>query len=224
MSMRYLCVAPVLAGGLLLSSCRSDSPKTQTLVHPVAVKPVVAMAKSVPTTLVGKVTLRGAGRTRGEAIGETSDYRVTVSLPAGVKPDLGVGRSVRVLLPVLHHQETRASVESVGEKSVSLSLTGQIHELNGNVVRAEIPIQAKGIFRVPFEAIYSPRGMDKQVFVLRGDRVEAREVAIVAMATERELLVAGSLEPSDRIVTQGLDNLLSGDAVTVVKSEEVSHD
>ena len=178
------------------------------------------MSGSVSTTLVGRVSFRGDGQSGRDSVAGPSDYHVTVSIPRGADPALVKGNTVRVTLPILHHRETQASVETLERGRLELLLPKQVQELSGQEVRIEIPLKAAGIYRVPFTSIYSPRGATKQLFVLQGDHVETRDIEVVAMANASEILVAGRLSPGEQIVVQGMDNLLSGDAVRVLTSEE----
>lgn len=191
--------------------------------HPVAVSPAVPQGQSVPISLLGYATDEHPG---SAGLNRASSYLVRVAVPKGATPDVAVGRSVPVTLPIIHHQQTTGSVVKIEEGEVQLRLAQQVQELNGQRVRVQLPIAGKGIFRVPFTAIYSPRGGSKQVFVVKEGRAEARPAELVSLFSSDQVLVAAALNEGDQVVSQGIDNLISGDTVEVIpqaaKSEGAS--
>ncbi len=154
-----------------------------------------------------------------EGIGRASDYKIAVHIPEGAQTDLSLGRSVRVTLPIVHDQQTHAVVESIQGSEIGFRLSGQVQELNGQEVRVEIVLQPRGLFKIPFNAVYSPRGNPVQTFIVSEGRAQARDLKIVALASPTEIWVAGPLDPRDEVIVQGLDNLISGDAVKAVTPE-----
>lgn len=165
---------------------------------------------SVPLT--GRVTPRGDSAPRA---GTPSDYRVTVEIPEGAQTTLSAGQTAAVTLPIIHHQEARGTVESTAG-ALHLVLSNQVQELNGQQVQVLVPLRAQGLFRLPFQSVYSPRGVTKRVMVVRGKSVEAVEVKVIALAGESDVIVAGSLSNGESVVVDGLDNLLPADPVEPV--------
>lgn len=195
---------------LLLLGCEAAHRPGSNPPHRVGVVAVQAFDKTTVVGLVGRV-LKLEGR--------TAEYQVTVPLPKGALADVTPGQRIPITLPIIRNQQTQGVVESLQLDKLILHLSQQVQELNGQNVRAEVPIKATGIFRLPFTAIYSPRGVTKQVFVVKQERAELMPVEVISLYNNHELLISAGLSATDRVVTQGLDNLLNGDAVEVVATD-----
>ena len=192
-----------------VSGCTGSHTAPVPASHKVAVAEVLPLGKSLTLPAVGRATSTGAG----------NSYRIVVPVPKGAKVATQKGHSIRITLPILHHQDTQGSVVEINEKHIEILLSQQVQELNGQSVRVEIPLSGEGLFRVPFTAIYSPRGINARVFVVQGDKAEGKPAEVISLYGDTEVLIAAPLKAGDRVVVQGTDNLLSGDTVEVLAQE-----
>ena len=215
----YVPILGVVCGLLWLTACKDAVTKQSPPAQKVGVQRLGPLTEPLTTALVGRVYARGGENDKQGTVSRESSYRIRVKLPAGASPTLAPGQSVKVTLPIVHDQETSAVVEAVEQQAVSLLLAKQVQELGGQEVRVAIPLRGKGVFRVPFDAIYSPRGLTTQLFVVQGDHVELRDIKVIALAGPEEVYVTGKLADVDHIVVRGLDNLLTGDVVEVAQAE-----
>jgi hypothetical protein len=196
-----LALAPAAARGAHFAAVAPARPAGRALTVPVT-------AQVIDDTAAGVVP---AG---------PRSYHLAVEVPEGAVPDLRIGDRVRVALPIIHQPKAEARVLAVDDKEVLLLLPGQIQQLRGLVLTAELPLKARRLFLVPLEAVYSPRGLTTQVFTLKDGRAALVAVKVLAARENGDLVVSSSGLDGQTVLTDGLDNLVNGDAVTAVPASE----
>lgn len=190
--------------------------------HRVSVVKAERVAKAVHLTLMAEVSGNAADANSVPTPGRT--YHLSIQLPNGVTPDLSIGSSVTVTLPTIHHSTAFAKTKSISKTRVEIVLADQVQLLDGQRLRVTLPIKPDHLFRIPFQAIYSPRGLTSEVFLLSSEK-RARLVPVVPLQLlpDGKIIVSSEQLDSASIVVQGTDNLISGDSVQVVDQKEASH-
>ncbi len=145
-------------------------------------------------------------------------YRLSLSLPTGVLPAVGVGSFVKVFVPTIHQSTVSAQVISMTKNRANLILSNQVQQLEGQRLKVEFPVQALNLFKIPFQSIVSPRGLKSEVFILTSDmKVSAVEVTPIQILNDGYVIVSSEDLKNKSIIIQGTDNLMSGDSVQVNK-------
>jgi hypothetical protein len=123
---------------------------------------------------------------------------------------------VKVKLPTVHNNTVLARVERVASGKVELLLDRQVQELDGRQVQVTLPLDPAGLCLLPFGCLLAPMGTAPYVFVVEGGK--ARKVPAVALGLvgDDRVLVAAPIAPGQKVVVQGIDNLLDGDDVKVL--------
>src|SRR5260221_1227113 len=103
----WLCV--ILGCGAFVAGCHKRPADQSDHRRPVVTRRVVGAVEDVRVWLAGRVNARGAAGLNQTGIGQAANYTVTVSIPEGADTDLSRGQSVRVMLPIVHNQETHAA-------------------------------------------------------------------------------------------------------------------
>jgi hypothetical protein len=190
--------------------------------HYVSVIKAEPVSKTVHLTLMADVS---DPTTAQSSISQPErTYHLSVQLPNGVTPDLSVGSSVAVTLPTIHHNSAFASVKSISKTQVALVLANQVQILEGQRLRVILPLKPAHLFRIPFQAIYSPRGLTTEVFLLSNEkRTHLVPVVPLQALPEGKMIVSADQLDDATVVVQGTDNLISGDSVQVVDQKETSH-
>lgn len=153
----------------------------------------------------------------GASFSGSRPYHLAIRIPDGAKPDAAVGDALRLSLPIIHNARVLAKVTAVSEFDISLLLSGQVQRLQGLEITAELPLKPVNLYLIPFQAVYSPRGITTEVFVLQGDsRVRLVPVKPLAIRDNGDLIVSSSHLAGAKVVVDGLDNLVSGDLVSVL--------
>jgi len=207
-----------LALSLALAGC-GKAAGTGIEVHAVAVAKVHQADKDALVALPAVAhDLRGAESSEENA--GLHDYRLEAVLPEGLFSIPEKGRTLWVRLPIVHGNRVPATVEGVSTGHLELGLGGQVQALNGREVQVELPVRRDKVFILPFGCVLSPRGLDSYAFVVEQGRVLKVPVRVLDMAGDEAVLVAGPFTNGQRVVTEGLDNLLDGDAVRVLGEVE----
>jgi hypothetical protein len=186
--------------------------------HPVSVAKAEPVFKAVRVTLTAEATDAAVDDKVAPRLGRT--YHLSIQIPTGATPELAVGSFVAVLLPTVHRNRAVAKVKSISKTRVEAALEDQIQMLDGQRLKVILPLRPVHLYRIPFQAVYSPRGLTTEVFILSSDQ-RAHLVPVVPI----EVLPGGKIVvSSDRlngasIVVHGTDNLVSGDAVQVVEQK-----
>jgi hypothetical protein len=205
----------------LAFGCKKEPETKVEQAHAILTRKVVASSRTILATFKGRARKYTNADGNESSVRGTSSYQIEVDLPKGVQADLSKGQTVLVSLPIVHHSEVRARIDRVEVGKIKLILGDQVQELAGQEVRVQIPLRSLGLYRIPFEAVCSPRGLSKKVFVLQGDRVLATPVEVVAPSSDDgDIWIAGQFAPDSKIVIRGFDHLVTGDLVRVVSKEE----
>ena len=147
-------------------------------------------------------------------------YFLSVQLPGGATTSASIGSSVNIALPVVRNRETKAEVVSIEKGKLKLRLTNQVQQLEGQTLTAEVPLKNEGLFLIPPQAVYSPRGAIAQVFVLTNDQTtQSIPITVLQVANDGRVLVASPNLSNSKVVFRGLENLITGTSVQVVESE-----
>jgi len=148
-------------------------------------------------------------------------YRLSIQIPKGTVFDLSVGSNVQVTLPTIHNRVTQAKVSSISKTQIDLMLVNQVQLLDGQRLRVTLPTKPVHLYSIPFQAIYSPRGITTEVFVLTSDqRVNLVSIVALQVLPNGKVIVSSAQLNGATIVVQGTDNLISGDSVQVVEHSE----
>jgi len=149
------------------------------------------------------------------------NYRLLMLVPKGTIFDLSVGSSVPVTLPTIHHRNLQAKVSSISKTKIELILTNQVQLLDGQRLRVTLPAKPVHLYRIPFQAVYSPRGLTAEVFVLSSDqRVNLVPIVPLRVLSNGNVIVSSEQLKGATIVVQGTDNLVPGDKVQIIEQKE----
>lgn len=146
------------------------------------------------------------------------NYHLSVQIPKDTVLNLSLGSSVTVTLPTIHRRNALAKITSISKTKIELLLTNQVQILEGQRLTVTLPIKPVHLYRIPFQAIYSPRGLTTEVFVLSNDqRVRLIQIAPLQFLADGKIIVSSDQLNGALIVVQGTDNLIAGDQVQVVE-------
>lgn len=189
--------------------------------HSVSVVKAESVSRTVYLTLMAEVLDTAADDTAIPRPGRT--YHLSIQLPSGVIPDLLSGSSVTVTLPTIHHNKALAKIKSISKTRVELVLADQVQLLEGQRLRVILPLKPVHLFRIPFQAVYSPRGLTTEVFLLSQEkRVRLIPVVPLQVLPNGKIIVSSDQLDGADIVAQGTDNLVSGDSVQIIEQKEAS--
>jgi hypothetical protein len=197
------------------------SPVVANAAHFVDVRPVIAIRERLTVKLQAEV-LDKTGP--GDSLERVRSYRLKIVIPKGAAPDVRVGSSIHISLPVLHHAEAQARVTAMGNGEIVLLLPDQIQQLEGVRLKADLPLKPVNLYRIPFQAVYSPRGIGTETFVYAHSQVRLVPVSVLDIRDDGGIVVSSSDLASAEVVVSGLDNLVTGDDVSLAPAQEVSHD
>lgn len=145
-------------------------------------------------------------------------YHLSIELPSGMIPAISNGPFVKITLPTIHKNKVIAQVTSINKTHVKLILTNQVQQLEGQKLKTDLPFHPANLFKIPFQAIYSPRGSTSEVFVLSSDmKVQLVQIIPLQISSDGSVIVSSEHLKNALVVVQGTDNLLSGDTVKVNK-------
>jgi multidrug efflux pump subunit AcrA (membrane-fusion protein) len=202
-----------LALGLLLMPQGASA--TDHWVSIVKAEPVSA---TVPLTLIADVSDSPDRKVTSLA---GRNYRLSILVPGGTVFDLSLGSSVPVTLPTIHHRNAQAKVSSISKTKIELMLANQVQLLDGQRLRVTLPAKPIHLYRIPFQAVYSPRGITAEVFVLSSDqRVNLVPIVPLRVLSNGNVIVSSDQLKGATIVMQGTDNLVSGDKVQIIEQKE----
>lgn len=207
---------------LFINGCKKEDVNKEIPAKKVTQAKVVPLNDNLLLPLNGHIQIYNKSSSMVSHISERiKDYLISVPIPKGIYPRLSVGKKVSVILPLVHNQEATAVVNSIDSDILTLRLSKQIQELNGQKIKVIIPFSSKGLFKLPFRALYSPLGNKEQIFIIRNEHVQIKSVKVITVLSSTEVIVAGDLADSDWVAIQGIDNLIAGDLVIVVDENGV---
>jgi hypothetical protein len=187
--------------------------------HSVSVAKAEPISKDVNLTLTAEVLETAADDTRIPSSGRS--YHLSIQLPSGVAPDLSLGSSVNVSLPTIHHNNAVAITKSISKTRVELLLTNQTQLLGGQRLSVVLPLKPAHLYRIPFQAVYSPRGVTTEVFALSSEmRVRLIPIVPLQVLPDGKIIISSDQLDGVSIVVQGTNNLVSGDSVQPIDSKE----
>lgn len=179
----------------------------------------------VKSTVTLKVSAQVDAKLDSYSGASIHSYALSVQIPRGVTVASSVGARVNVSLPVVRNRETKAEVLGIENEKVKLRLSNQVQQLEGQTLTVEIPLKNNGLFLLPSHAVYSPRGLNPQVFILTEDQTtRAMPVTILQASDDGRILIASPNLLNATVVVKGLENLIIGKPVQVIGNEEVKHD
>lgn len=185
----------------LVSTVRSE-PVSQT-IHLTVMADVSDLSESKVTSLTGR------------------NYRLSIQIPKGIVFDLSTGSNVPVTLPTIHHRDVQAKVSSISKTQIDLMLFNQVQLLDGQRLRVTLPAKPVHLYQIPFQAIYSPRGITAEVFILSNDqRVNLVPIFPLQILPNGRVIVSSDQLNGATIVVHGTDNLVPGDSVQVAEQKE----
>lgn len=145
-------------------------------------------------------------------------FHLSIELPTGLVPAIRNGSYVKVSLPTVHQNVAIAQITSLSKNRVELVLANQLQQLVGQKLKVDLPFLPINLFKIPFQAIYSPRGGASEVFILSSDmKVLLVQIVPLQISSDGNIIVSSEQLKEALIVVQGTDNLLSGDTVQVNK-------
>ncbi|MCB1033170.1 MAG: efflux RND transporter periplasmic adaptor subunit, partial [Acidobacteria bacterium] len=146
---------------------------------------------------------------------------VEIGVPEGLLPSLTVGSEAAIELPLASSRRLPGTLRSIGRAAGSGSLFPVVVRLEEGSdaaagMTAEIVLVADGgsVTTVPLRSVLNPGGSRPVVFRLREENAEQVPVEIDRLIGDR-VAVRSSLEPGDRVVTEGHFGLVDGDRVEV---------
>jgi hypothetical protein len=186
--------------------------------HRVSIVKVEPVSTTVPLTLIADVSDSSDNKVTSLT---GRNYRLSMLVPKGTVFDLSIGSSVPVTLPTIHHRNVQAKVSSISKTKIELMLTNQVQLLEGQRLRVTLPAKPVHLYRIPFQAVYSPRGLTAEVFVLSSDqRVNLVPIVPLRVLSNGNVIVSSDQLKGATIVVQGTDNLVSGDKVQIIEQKE----
>ncbi|MGE3263251.1 MAG: hypothetical protein AB7K68_15830 [Bacteriovoracia bacterium] len=186
--------------------------------HRVSIIKAEPVSATVPLTLIADVSDSPDSKVTSLA---GRNYRLSILVPRGTVFNLSLGSSVPVALPTIHHRNARAKVSSISKTKIELMLANQVQLLEGQRLRVTLPAKPVHLYRIPFQAVYSPRGITAEVFVLSSDqRVNLVPIVPLRVLSNGNVVVFSDQLKGATIVVQGTDNLVSGDKVQVIEQKE----
>lgn len=147
------------------------------------------------------------------------NYRLGIELPKSVIPDIQINQTLNVSLPVIHHSKDKAVITSFRGRKIELLLAGQVQQLEGQVLTIEIPLKKEGLFLVPPQSIYAPRGVDPHAFILKDNVADSVPVGVIQALENEMVLVSSNQLKNAKVICRGLNNLVVGEKVTVIARE-----
>lgn len=194
----------------IASGCgKPQSPKAAQ-VHLVETVQPVFVASSMRLPLSGTIKETASNGTG------LRNFIILITLPLNVKPNISLGSSFNVEVPLLAGSTRRALVTKVDGQKIEMVLKNEIHDLVGQVARVQIPVETKNIFEAPVSSIFSPMGDRSFIFIVDGDRARQMPVDVLNSTQGGKLLLASKqIQNSSSIVTRGLDNLIDGDLIHI---------
>lgn len=150
------------------------------------------------------------------------NYRLSVQIPKGPVFDVAVGSSVAVTLPTIHHRDVQAKVSLISKSKIELVLFNQVQILDGQRLQVTIPVKPIHLYSLPFQAIYSPRGITTEVFTVTSEqRVNLVSIVPLHVLPNGRIIVSSEQLKDATIVVQGTDNLVAGDSVQIIEQKEM---
>lgn len=143
-------------------------------------------------------------------------YRLGIELPKSVIPDIEINQSLAVSLPVVNRSKDKALVTSLHGRKIELLLSGQVQQLEGQVLTVEVPLRRDGLFLIPPQSIYAPRGLDPQAFIVKNNIAGCVPVGVIQVLENEMVLVSSNQLKNENVICRGLNNLVAGEKVTVI--------
>jgi len=186
--------------------------------HRVSIVKAETVSTTVPLTLIAEVS---DSSDREVSLLTGRNYRLSIQVNKDMVFDLSLGSIVPVTLPTIHHRDAQAKVSSISKTKIELTLTNQVQLLEGQRLRVTLPAKPVHLYRIPFQAVYSPRGVTAEVFVLSSDqRVNLVPIVPLRVLPNGNVIVSSDQLKGATIVVQGTDNLVSGDKVQIIEQKE----
>jgi hypothetical protein len=186
--------------------------------HKVSVVKPEPVSTTVPLTLIAEVS---DSPDHEVSLLTGRNYRLSIQVHKDMVFDLSPGSIVPVTLPTIHHRDAQAKVSSISKTKIELILTYQVQLLEGQRLRVTLPAKPVHLYRIPFQAVYSPRGITAEVFVLSSDqRVNLVPIFPLKVLSNGNVIVSSDQLKGATIVVQGTDNLVSGDKVQIMEQKE----
>ncbi len=183
---------------------------------------VAPFAGSVVTVLAEPGDYVAAGQPVVELAGSDRALEIEVALPDGAARVLSVGDSVEVV-HVNAGTRVAATLREVGRGTPGHPARAIValddgHGLrSGDAVQVHLAWTAPRALLVPLAAIAGPAGRDAHVFRVVDGRAERVAVVPGRLHGDRVTLVDGGLAAGDTVIVSGLDTLLDGDTVRVLR-------
>ena len=189
--------------------------------HPVQVQLPLAVKGTINLTLQSRDIEKSTDKSGGTAT-VSRNYRLNLVLPQGLSANVKEGTPVRVILPVVRNREAWAKVAKMDKNNIQLVLSNQVQQLEGQNLSVEIPIQPKDLYQIPFQAVYSPRGLTTDVFVVSNDGVASLvPIHVLQIFDDGTMIVLAKQLQNARVVINGNDNLISGEKVQILDANGV---
>ena len=204
----------------LISYCFLLISQSAAAAHSVLVTEARSVSETVHLTMMADV-LNSSTDKITSLTGRS--YRLSIEIPKGAVLDLSPGSTVSVTLPTIHNRNAQARVSSISKTHIELLLTNQVQLLDGQRLRVILPAKPTHLYKIPFQAIYSPRGLTTEVFILSSDkRVRLVPVVPLQVLADGKVIVSADQLKGATIVVHGGDNLVSGDSVQVIEQKEAN--
>lgn len=190
--------------------------KTLAASHTVSVTKPQSVSKPVQLTVIADVTSLTNGKITMDS---GRNYRLIAQIPAGIMLNLVPGSSAFATLPTIHNRNVLTKVTSVSRTKIELLLNNQVQLLDGQRLRVTLPVKPIHLYRIPFQAIYSPRGLTTEVFTVSANqRAHLVSVTPLQFLPDGNVIVYSDQLANTTIVVHGTDNLIHGDSVQIIES------
>ena len=209
-------ILPLLAILTFIQGCTSQDKKMEIPAKPVSIEQAIPIREDRNVILSGRTDLVPGSSPSGRL----KDYKITVQRLKGATPHVTQGQTLRLRLPLVHNSEASAKIVSITPDQIVLDFPRQVQELGGQQVKVEVPLLPQRLYRIPFQAVYSPLGSHPRIFVIKEGHAYLKDLEVIASDKDSSLIVSADLEPGTFVIIKGQDNLLSGDPVRVFGSQE----
>lgn len=189
--------------------------KTLAAGHAVSVTKPQSVSRPVQLTVIADVSSFPNSKI---TMGSDRSYRLTAQIASGMVFNLVPGSSVLATLPTIHNRNVLTKVSSISKTKIELLLNNQVQLLDGQRLRITLPIKPIHLYRIPFQAIYSPRGLTTEVFTVSANqRAHLVSVTPLQFLPDGNVIVYSDQLANTIIVVHGTDNLIHGDSVQVIE-------
>lgn len=142
-------------------------------------------------------------------------YQLGVFLPQTVMPEIQLNQNLDITLPVIRKRQDKARITNITKQKLQLVISDQLQQLEGQVLTVQIPLKREGLYLIPPQAVYSSRGFNPQVFIIRDNRAATVPIEVIQVMDSGQVLISSSQLKNSKVICNGINNLVAGESVQV---------